>query len=700
MSPQYKLTSYAVDYMYLRRVFTLDPERFPLELVREVVDYLHGHQQHYIVMVDPAVAYQPGDNGAYDRGVAADAFLKVRNGSVYNGVVWPGVTVFPDWFDPTTQPYWDNEFQMFFNPDTGVDIDALWIDMNEAANFCNAPCKEPFRQAIEQGNPPYPPPIRLGSDIELPGFSDAFQPQCGAEVTFNVNASNSSDEYLRVIGSSRSLGEGNIWNSVEMTQEEAPIWTAIVVFLPGEEFSYQYARVESDGTFVYEANDRTLTAGPCGDSQSVQDDITTSSPPSARSEDKRDVSSPALVSLETRQAPETGSMIGLPGRDLIGPAYKIDNEAGSLSNKTINTNIEHYGGYVEHDTHNLYGAMMSEASRKAMLSRRPTLRPLIITRSTFAGSGRQVGHWLGDNLAEWDQYLISISGLMQFTALFQVPMSGSDVCGFGGITNELLCARWASLGAFSPFYRNHNNLDSPPHEFYRWPLVAESARNAIEIRYKLLDYIYTGLYEQNQTGTPLLQPMFFAYPDDVKAASLQYQYLWGPGVLVAPVTEENSTTAQIYMPDDIFYDYYTHERVRGSGSWIEKHVPYTSIPLYYKGGNIIAQRANSANTTTELRKQNFVVMIAPDLNGEASGSLYLDDGVSIEQEATSYIQFHYNDRQFSMDGSFDYDAGVSIEKIVVLGKSSDSDSGSDENGRIDTDADELVALSGPYSKAL
>lgn len=130
-----------IDYMYLRKVFTLDPERFPLNLVRQLVDYLHAHQQHYIVMVDPAVAR--GGNEAYDDGVELDIFQKNPNGTIYTGVVWPGPAVFPDWFHPSTQEYWNNQFLRFFDPDTGVDIDALWIDMNEAANFCPYPCSDP-----------------------------------------------------------------------------------------------------------------------------------------------------------------------------------------------------------------------------------------------------------------------------------------------------------------------------------------------------------------------------------------------------------------------------------------------------------------------------------------------------------------------------------------------------------------------------
>ena len=136
-----------IDYMYLRRVFTLDPERFPIARMRELVDYLHANQQHYVVMVDPAVSDREDGgvpNKGYTDGVELDIFHKNANGSgYYTGAVWPGPTVFPDWFHPSTQNYWDKEFLEFFDAETGVDIDALWIDMNEAANFCEWPCLDP-----------------------------------------------------------------------------------------------------------------------------------------------------------------------------------------------------------------------------------------------------------------------------------------------------------------------------------------------------------------------------------------------------------------------------------------------------------------------------------------------------------------------------------------------------------------------------
>lgn len=147
----------------------------------------------------------------------------------------------------------------FFNADTGVDIDALWIDMNEASNFCVYPCANPVQEAIAMGNPPRPPPVRIGSDIPLPGFGEDFQPICHATVTFNINATTFLGENIVIIGSSVTLGSEDVTNAVGLGTDNYPIWSQTIDMPVDTTISYQYVRAEPDGTFIYEDSNRTLT---------------------------------------------------------------------------------------------------------------------------------------------------------------------------------------------------------------------------------------------------------------------------------------------------------------------------------------------------------------------------------------------------------------------------------------------------------
>ena len=117
----------------LRRTWTLDPDRFPLYKMQELVTYLHDHNQSFIMMVDPPVSLN--DSASYNNGLNDDVYIKHTNGTVFVASMWPGATSWVDWLHPNAQKFWSGQVSSFFNADSGVNVDGIWIDMNEVIAF-------------------------------------------------------------------------------------------------------------------------------------------------------------------------------------------------------------------------------------------------------------------------------------------------------------------------------------------------------------------------------------------------------------------------------------------------------------------------------------------------------------------------------------------------------------------------------------
>jgi alpha-glucosidase len=252
-------------------------------------------------------------------------------------------------------------------------------------------------------------------------------------------------------------------------------------------------------------------------------------------------------------------------------------------------------------------------------------------------------------------------------------MFGVDTCGFNGNTDEELCARWMQLSAFFPFYRNHNTLSALSQEPFRWASVAESSRTAMNIRYTLLPYMYTLFHQAHTSGSTVMRALAWEFPNEPLLAGVDTQFLLGPNILVTPVLEPQVSAVQGIFPGIIdgasWYDWYTGERVNAqAGVNTTISAPLGHIPVYVRGGAVLPTQ-EPGYTTTESRKNPWGLIVALSDSGEASGSLYVDDGESIEQSSTLDITFAAAKGQLKVGVSGGYKDTNALGNVTILGLS-------------------------------
>ncbi|OAL47292.1 hypothetical protein IQ07DRAFT_545410 [Pyrenochaeta sp. DS3sAY3a] len=360
-----------------------------------------------------------------------------------------------------------------------------------------------------------------------------------------------------------------------------------------------------------------------------------------------------------------------PGeRNVNYPPYAIDHVQVDLAVHAVSPNATHSNGVEEYDVHNIFGHQIINATYHGLLEVFPGKRPFIIGRSTFAGSGQYAGHWGGDNASKYFYMFFSIPQALSFS-LFGIPMFGVDTCGFNGNTDMELCARWMQLSAFFPFYRNHNTLSALSQEPFRWEIVASSARSAMHIRYSLLPYLYTLFYQAHTTGSTVMRALAWEFPNEPQLAGVDTQFLLGPNILVTPVLEPQVDTVNGVFPGIIdgecWFDWYTGERVQAqAGVNTSIPAPLGHIPVFIRGGAVLPTQ-EPGYTTTASRQNPWGLIVALSDAGTASGSLYIDDGESLEPEATLNIEFAAMQGQLKVDVQGEYKDTNVLGTVTVLG---------------------------------
>lgn len=208
------------------------------------------------------------------------------------------------------------------------------------------------------------------------------------------------------------------------------------------------------------------------------------------------------------------------------------------------------------------------------------------------------------------------------------------------------------LGAFNPFFRNHNGLnynDQDPGIFSSD--VAASNRHAVELRYTLNPYLYTLFHRVHISGGTVVRSMAHEFPSIAECWPLDEQFLWGSSLLIAPVVYENQTSKSVYLPaTERWFDYYTGQEQTTLGR-ITVSAPYNFIPLFLRGGAIIPHQQSALNTVESRKKPMYLIV---SLNHEqiATGDLFWDDGDSIDTYGNSiynYFVFNFNSQRLTLE---------------------------------------------------
>jgi alpha-glucosidase/alpha-D-xyloside xylohydrolase len=294
---------------------------------------------------------------------------------------------------------------------------------------------------------------------------------------------------------------------------------------------------------------------------------------------------------------------------------------------------------------------------------RPNERPYALHRNGYAGMQRYASFlWSGDVYSTWATLKTHVPIALN-TALSGIPYWGTDIGGFvptPEFTAELY-VRWFQFGAFCPLFRCHgrtwklrlpwgwNTGDPGPVEIRNYDGAAipdpsqlhdtriePICRKYLELRYRMLPYLYSAVRECTTTGMPIMRALWLHFPNDPRSVECQDQYMWGKSLLVAPVVEKGATSRRVYLPPTAWYDFWTGERNEG-GREISRPIDLETLPLYVRAGSIVPL-GPVKQFVDEKVGGPLSVSIYP--GADASFLLYEDDGISFNYRKGQWTGVH------------------------------------------------------------
>jgi alpha-glucosidase len=288
---------------------------------------------------------------------------------------------------------------------------------------------------------------------------------------------------------------------------------------------------------------------------------------------------------------------------------------------------------------------MARATYNGMRKALKNKRPFTILRSTYSGGQRYGSAWTGDNIGTWDHLRLACLQCQRMS-MSGFSFVGSDIGGFTGNADAELFTRWIQMGAFTPLFRAHSSGDTIEREPWSYgPEIEAIIKKYIELRYKLLPYIYSAFWENHKYGFPIMRPVVMLEQELAYNTYRQDEFTLGDKILVCPVLEKGAQKRTVYLAKGSWYNYWTMERMEG----LQEHIidcPLEIMPLFVRAGSVIPEYPVMQYTGEKEIEALLLSIYYADYN--ANSFLYEDHG-----DTFAYEQEIYTEKKFAYEYSTD-----------------------------------------------
>lgn len=288
--------------------------------------------------------------------------------------------------------------------------------------------------------------------------------------------------------------------------------------------------------------------------------------------------------------------------------------------------------------HNIYGMQMTRATYDGVRRILPGERPFVLTRASYAGGWRYSASWTGDNVASWEHLAMALSMCLNLSASGQ-PFVGSDIGGFIGYPSGELFARWLELGVFTPLMRAHSVINEKNKEPWEYgDRYTAINRSTIELRYRMLPYIYTAMQQASETGIAPMRAMMLEYPGIDVYHDRADQFLFGENFLVAPVLQPGIDRREVSLPPGEWYDWWADTVMFRGPSTVSVAAPEERLPLFVRAGAVVPSR-QVVQYTAESPIDPLTLSVYPGpIGSDHVSSYYEDDGRSFAYEQAVFLK--------------------------------------------------------------